>query len=232
MHRERFTVRPNIVAAEPAAAVKWIAPHPTSIAEKGVEEGSGQQDRSITDVGRLLWRSDMQRATRVIAILIIAIMSSAAIADEDFRTVAITGDQVPGAAPGVTFSTFVNRGGVINSSGRVAFVARLTGLGVTNTNDIGIYREGIGTLAEVVRDGDPVPGSEPGIVFNGLTVSGAHDGLVFNGAGDVAFTAGLSGVGVNATNDRGIYREQSGILTQIVRENDSVPGSDSEVVFR
>ena len=77
------------------------------------------------------------------------------------RTVAITGDVVPGVEAGVTFTAFLNidSAPVINNSGQVAFTRHLSGTG-SFSNDSGIWSEGGGNgLALVAREGSPAPGT-------------------------------------------------------------------------
>jgi len=136
--------------------------------------------------------------------------------------VARAGDPAPGAA---TFSGFGPP--VLNGSGRTAFAATLTGIGVAPTNDSGIWSEGAGTLALVARTGDPAPGTPPGVTFNSLTDP------VLNAAGSTAFLAGLSGAGVGGSNDSGLWAQTGdGTLTLIARHGDAMevaPG-DSRII--
>ncbi len=74
-----------------------------------------------------------------------------AAAAPEIRTVALTGDQAPGTAPGVVFSNFNNVDPVINNAGQTAFYGILAGPGVSTDNDRGIWSEGAGTLTLVAR---------------------------------------------------------------------------------
>ena len=75
-----------------------------------------------------------------------------------FRTVALTGDPAPGTPPDVDFSLFF-RDPVIDGAGHSAFIARLTGPDVGDSNDDGIWTEGSGSLALLTREGDQAPGA-------------------------------------------------------------------------
>ena len=138
------------------------------------------------------------------------------------------GDQAPGADPGVVFSDFSLSFPSLNAAGQIAFSGSLTGAGVDTTNDSGIYSEDSGTLAQVARAGGQAPGADPGVVFSSF----GRDSLpAFNPAGQTAFRGDLTGTGVDATNDSGIYSEGSGTLTQVARAGGQAPGADPGVVF-
>lgn len=97
----------------------------------------------------------------------------------------------------------------LNASGQVAFIATLSGAGVTIANDQGLYAGSVGGLVKIVREGDQVdvdPG--PGVVLrtiadggiNVATATGGQDGrgVWFSDTGvltyRLAFTDGTSGV--------------------------------------
>lgn len=146
-------------------------------------------------------------------------------------TVAQTGDQVPDAANGVTFNGFGSNffSGpdilALNDSGQTAFLGRLNVTDVNGISGSGIYSGGLGTLSQVARTGDQAPGAVSGTVFSDF-----GDPLL-NNSGQTVFRAGLSGSGVNETNDGGIYSEGSGTLAQVARAGDQAPGASSGVVF-
>ena len=146
--------------------------------------------------------------------------------------VARTGDPAPGTAVGVNFSRIDGRV-VLNSAGQTAFWGRVVGPGVTGGNDGGIWSEGGGGgLALVAREGEPAPGMPVGVNFAGF------DSVVpvLNGEGQAAFKGWLTGAGVTASNNRGIWAEDaSGVLTLIAREGDVMdvddgPGIDFRVI--
>ena len=143
----------------------------------------------------------------------------------DFETVALNGDQAPGADVGVVFSSLSPPS--INASGQTAFIAGLAGDSVEPTNDSGIYRGDSGILTQVVRRGDQIPGADIGVVFNFFNLPTLTD------SGQTGFTASLTGTGVSYdnNNDNGIYREDSGTLTEIAREGAQVPGAGNGVTF-
>jgi len=144
-------------------------------------------------------------------------------ADITIETVALTGDQAPGAASGVVFTSFDEVS--LNAAGQTVFEGLLTGTGVTDSNDLGIYSEGTGTLRNVARTGDQAPDAAVGVVFRGFV------DLVLNAAGQTVFQGFLTGTGVDSSNDGGIYSEGTGILREVAREGGQAPDAAVGVLF-
>jgi hypothetical protein len=144
--------------------------------------------------------------------------------------VARTGSNAPGTATGVNFRSFF--GPTLNNSGDVAFQAELTGPGVDNTNNSGIWTGSGGNLQLVARTGVQAPGTEADLRFGGFgyQAPGSSD-PVFNNQGNVAFAASLSGPGVNSTNDIGIWSNAGGSLHLVMRIGLPAPGTGSGVNF-
>lgn len=118
-------------------------------------------------------------------------------ADGPLRLVVAVGQPAPGAGAEVRFRRFDEV--AFSDSGGVAFVGRLEGLGVDDSNDLGVWFEGPAGLVPVVREGDEI--NVDGALRTVRTVSfsggaGGESGL--NDAGQIAvalsFTDGLSGV--------------------------------------
>jgi hypothetical protein len=82
------------------------------------------------------------------------------------QTAALQGAPAPG---GGTYATFTPP--QLNTPGQIAFLAALAGAGVDATNDLGLYAGSPGTLAKVVRKGDPVD-VDPGPGVDLRTVAG------------------------------------------------------------
>ena len=201
------------------------------------------------------------------------------------RTVALTGQQAPGAAAGANFThlsstTTTAAGPVINNAGRVAFAgqAMISG-GATST---GIWSDATGTLAAAARSGTPAPGTTAGTNFStfknpllsdagrssfdatvntasatntgiwadgggglslvarkGSPAPGVGAGVNFftqfapsvNDSGQTAFRAQLSGAGITADNDVGIWAEKAGTLTLMARTGSAAPGTPGGVNF-
>jgi hypothetical protein len=135
--------------------------------------------------------------------------------------VAREGSAAPGTDAGVNFGDFLFGAPVINDSGRTAFGARLSGVGVTAGNEFGIWSEGSGALTLVVRRGNPAPVTPPGATFD------AFAGPLFNAAGQTAFRGDLTGTGVTGFNDRSMWLEDHGALMPVAREGDAAPGTEA-----
>lgn len=98
-----------------------------------------------------------------------------------------------------------------NDAGQTAFAASLIGSGVDSTNNQGIWSEGSSSLALLARTGSQAPGAPSGVNYSSFS------NPVINNAGRTAFLAGLTGSGVDATNNTGIWSEGSGYLALVVR---------------
>src|SRR5262249_41549463 len=103
--------------------------------------------------------------------------------------------------------------------------ATLTGTGVTSGNNQGIWIGDALDLTLVARTGNQAPGTPTGVQFSNLGRQ------TVNSAGQIAFRAGLTGTGVGAANNLGIWAtDQNGTLQFIART-----GSQLEIapgVFR
>lgn len=140
--------------------------------------------------------------------------------------VARAGDPAPGTAIGVDFLSVLNEPIGLNDAGQTVFPATLIGTGVDTTNDKGIWSEGSGTVDLVARTGDVAPDTSPDTFFADLGTP------VINGAGRTAFHAFLTGVGVDSTNDEGIWSEGHGLLIMVARSGMGAPGTPVAVNFK
>ena len=137
--------------------------------------------------------------------------------------VARTGSQAPGLPSGVGFSdVFLTT--AINSAGHLAFVAGLTGENSTLHQD-GIWSDRSGSLELVARRGNQAPGTPDGVKFDVLRMEKLND------AGQIAFNALLTGIGLDSTNDRGIWLEDSGNMTLVARAGNQAPGTPDGVNY-
>lgn len=131
--------------------------------------------------------------------------------------VARAGAPAPGTESGVNYRGFALNP-IINRAGQTSFRADLTGPGVDNSNDHGIWTTAAtsGTLELVARSGDVAPGTGSEDSY-----STYFEEPILNGAGQTAFKAGLSGPGIDSTNDHGIWAtDEDGQLKLIIREGD------------
>ena len=127
------------------------------------------------------------------------------------------GSHAPGTIGDVNFNDLSDAGPLFNSAGQTAFGTSLIGTDVDNTNNDGIWSQGGGTLAVVMRKGSSAPDTPANF--------GDFDNPVFNNAGHTAFFAPLTGTGVDTTNDNGIWSDRSGTLALIVRKGAAAPGT-------
>ncbi len=138
--------------------------------------------------------------------------------------VARAGSQAPGTPQGVTFaSNFFPP--ALNNAGQTVFSAALVG-GVDDF-DAGIWSKDSSGLVLVARSGTPAVGTPVGVNYTQLY--GAVP--VLNDAGQIAFSAKLTGSGVDSTNDGGIWLGPANNLALIVRSGSHAPGTPAGVNF-
>jgi hypothetical protein len=139
------------------------------------------------------------------------------------------GDQAPGAPNGTRFSEL--NVPVFNNNGAIAFGAELTGGDVNSSNAYGIWSDRAGALELVIRGGvgQQAPGTAAGVEFSGFGNPPA--GPVINDSGRIAFSAFVSGSGVNNANERGIWSEGNGSLSLVARSGSHAPGTPLAVNF-
>lgn len=130
------------------------------------------------------------------------ILSDLVASDFSFGIVAREGDlardENGAEISGVKFVSFVSP--VLVTNNAVVFTAKISGSGVTKNNSTGIWLWDGNSTYQVARTGSPAQGVIPtGPVFKTLGAPLA------NPSGRVAFTASLSGSGVNAANDTGLW---------------------------
>ncbi|HKQ48078.1 MAG TPA: choice-of-anchor tandem repeat NxxGxxAF-containing protein [Phycisphaerae bacterium] len=136
-----------------------------------------------------------------------------------FQAVSLSGQAAPGI-PGRFFSYYYPP--VISNSGRVAFAGWLTGV---TSNDQGLWSGLPGSIQLVAREGSAAPGTTG--VFTG-------NGWLFpwvNSSGIVAFSAALTGAGIDSTNNTGIWVGAPGAIAPAARAGNGAPGTPAGVVF-
>lgn len=131
-----------------------------------------------------------------------------------------TGQQAPGLPAGTQFSILNSAPSVVlNVDGDVFFSAAVTGATVTSNNNEGLWLSHEEGLSLVAREGDAAPGA-PGTFFGALRTS-ASTGL--NDAGQLGFSGSLTGPGVDASNDVGIWAtDRAGTLRLIARKGEQL----------
>jgi hypothetical protein len=90
----------------------------------------------------------------------------------------------------------------------------------------GIWSDRSASLELVARRGNQAPGTPDGVKFDVIRA-----GVRLNDAGQIAFYAVLIGTGVDSTNDRGIWLEDSGNMTLVARAGNQAPGTPGGVSY-
>lgn len=137
-----------------------------------------------------------------------------------FQAAALSGQAAPGTG-GRSFSFFYPP--TIGNSGHVLIPGWLTGV---TSNDEGLWSGLPGAVVLVAREGSPAPGTT---AFFGQNSWAAPCRV--NSSGMVAFSASLTGPGVDGTNNTGIWAGQPGAVTLVVRAGSPAPGMPPGVVF-
>jgi hypothetical protein len=150
---------------------------------------------------------------------LVAASSLDGVAHAAIRTVAVTGQQAPGAPLGVNFThlystTSTAVGPAINDVGRVAFAGQaMETAGATLT---GIWSDATGALAAIARSGTQAAGASSGINF------ATFKNPLVNTAGHVAFDATLTGP---TSGNSGVWAQRSGALSLVAQRGSSAPGT-------
>ncbi len=128
------------------------------------------------------------------------------------------GNAAPGTGAGINFSSF-NYPAAINAAGQVAFFGSLTGGGVTNANDTGLWLGVPGSVALLARTGSQAPGMAAGVNYSGL--------------GPAAINAtGLSVFGANTSDgSNGLWTGAPGSVALLARSGGQAPGTPAGTTF-
>jgi hypothetical protein len=138
------------------------------------------------------------------------------------------GGTASGQPAGVNWSDFTFPR--INDAGTIAFTSTLVGAGVTSANNEGIWRGPLAGPYGIValRGGSAGITGVPAAVFNDIFAETVR----LNSTGTLGFFATLTGAGVLATADRGLWLSSpAGVLTTVAIENDQAPGVIAGVLF-
>jgi hypothetical protein len=127
-----------------------------------------------------------------------------------------------GLDPALTFRSVGSPS--INDAGQIAFPGRLTGPGVDDTNNDGLWAGTPGAILPVIREGDPAPRLADGTTF------GFSFKAIINHSGRLAFGAFLSDPQGELTLS--IWTGTAGNLELVARGGEPAPGTEPGVVFR
>jgi hypothetical protein len=130
-----------------------------------------------------------------------------------------------GFGGGVMNNGFTNDSIVLNSSNQIAFQASLIGVGVGSQNNEGIWHGAPGALVLVTRKGFQAAGLSAGANYDGFLPPAV------NNAGQVAFKALLTGLGVGNINNEGIWSGAPAALTPVARKGSSAAGLPASVFY-
>ncbi|MFI4861178.1 MAG: choice-of-anchor tandem repeat NxxGxxAF-containing protein [Phycisphaerales bacterium JB063] len=133
------------------------------------------------------------------------------------------GDAAAGLPAGLVYTDVIQT--FLNDLGHFAFRSNLTGPGVNDTNNHGIWTDVGGSFALLARAGDAAPGTEPGVTFSLLSLAG------LNNQGRVLLYGRLEGNSIDQTNNSGIWTDIGGTLGLMVRAGDEAPGVGPSVSF-
>ncbi len=145
------------------------------------------------------------------------------------------GDPVPGADPGVVFTSPTRNNFVINNTGQVVFSTGLTGPGVGLSNSSSIWSKSVGsTLQLVARDGDPAPGAGPGMVYGRGPFPSIESviGPFINDAGQIAFRKSVIPAGSSGSGDNGIWLGAAGSMQLLALVGNDAPGTEPGVTYQ
>ena len=107
----------------------------------------------------------------------------------------------------------------------MAFTGKLTGSGVSASNDDGVFSNVGGPLAVVAREGAAGPGPNLGPTAIFQNFNGSPLALsALNASGTIAFRGNISDSSVFPSTSSGIFTRANGTTTLIARSSDSGPG--------
>ncbi|MBA3485526.1 MAG: PEP-CTERM sorting domain-containing protein [Pirellulales bacterium] len=140
------------------------------------------------------------------------------------QLVAREGAVAPSLAPGVNYGS----PGLptLNAASQVAYFSFLSGSGVTFSNDEAIFAGAPSAPQLVARAGDPALGTPAGVRLSLFSFS-----IALNDAGQVAYAASLTGIGVDTSNSNAFYAGPIASPQLIARGGEPAPGAGAGVAY-
>jgi len=132
------------------------------------------------------------------------------------------GRQAPGQPAGVTVNNMELQV-VLNNAGTAAVLAILTGPGITDANDEGIWTVNASGAQRLFAEGEGVFGQEVGTNFGSWSL-GRNKLLRINDAGQVAFSNRFQGPAVTSLNNEAVLVGTPADLRVVARKGDSAEG--------
>jgi hypothetical protein len=140
------------------------------------------------------------------------------------------GQQAPGLPAGINFSE-LQEYPMFNDAGYLGFTGRVTGSGITSSNNSGIWSDASGSLTLIARAGDPAPGLGPDMTFGQFNIP-----MGMNDSGQLAFYSLLNNAATPTVGVGSIWAQNlNGDLQLIVRTGaqmdvDDGPGVDLRTI--
>ncbi|QQE10687.1 hypothetical protein JD969_14420 [Planctomycetota bacterium] len=147
-----------------------------------------------------------KKVTVILGLLGCVVSGGEVMGEVESRTVALTREKAPGTR--AVWSGFENF--TINNAGQTGFKGFLTGTGVVDSNDVGIWLEDGGIRNFVIREGDGASEVDDGAYHRNFDIPR------INSEGQVVFSGELVGENVDAGNKRGLWRYREGLGINMV----------------
>jgi hypothetical protein len=206
-------------AVEVIARVGELAP---GVLDATFRQFSRQPPPTINDVGQVSFTDPLTTPSGLFPSLWIGTATSLTLA-------ALKDTAAPAPLPAGT--VFENLGGnagqqhVLNTAGRLATIAKISGPDVTTANDSVLLSGTPGDLRLLARAGDHAPGTEAGVIFKNQP----FDAPFINSIGEVAFEANLDTT--TTANNWGIWIMKPGAPPRlVVRRVDSFDAGGGNIV--
>ena len=135
---------------------------------------------------------------------------------EALSLVVRAGWPAPNMDAGVSFTSFGRPR--INDAGQMAFAAGVTGPGINDQNDVGVWAGEPGSLVLVAREGDQVPQGAAGETY-----------LSFGQA--VISASGALALSADTTDGVGLWVGTAGSMTVVAHSGMHAPGTPEDVTF-
>lgn len=135
--------------------------------------------------------------------------------DNTLSLVVREGDTTPDLGTDIRIGEFTT-GSSLNSAGAIGFRSLITGPGVDANNDSAIWLAESGEVSLLARTGNPAPGTDPNTLFASVEFPNIND------AGQLVFSGTLMGLGVDDTNNRGLWANFGGNQELIIRAGDQL----------
>ncbi len=147
----------------------------------------------------------------------------------EFKLIARESSPAAGIAAGANHGSM--HYAYLNGAGEATFVGTLTGSAVNLQNDSALWSHEGDALRLIAREGDHAPGTPDGVIFGDISRLGADSAFSANNMSQVAFHVKLTGPGVTAANDTGIWvTDLTGALRLVAREGDLFDVNDDPMI--